>query len=68
MGHSYLQQKILRHNYLEKENIGTYIYLEPKYTGAQLFRGKTYWDTAIIDAKHFGTQLFRSKPYWGTAN
>ena len=41
MGHSYLQQKILRHNYLEKENIGTYIYLEPKYTGAQLFRGKT---------------------------
>ena len=49
------------HNYLEKK------YWDwPKYTGTQLFRGKTYWDTAIVDAKHSGTQLFRAKTYWDT--
>ena len=65
MGHSYLEQMILRHNYLEK--VLGHIYLEPKYNGAQLFGCKTYWDTAIIDAKHSGKQLFRAKTYWGIA-
>ena len=46
MGHSYLEQEILGHSYLGKK-IFRHIYLAPKFTGVQLFRGKTYWDTAI---------------------
>ena len=42
-------------------------YCSMSTTGAQLLGGKTYWDTAIIDAKDSGTQLFRAKTYWGTA-
>ena len=60
MGHSYLQQKILRHNYLEKENIGTYIYLEQKNTWTKLFSVKNTW-TQLFRPKYTGAQLFRAK-------